>query len=257
MSRTLRLLVIEDSEDDALLIVHELRRGGFQASWERVETASSLEAALQREAWDAITCDWVMPQLSGPVALDILRRHGALAPVIVVSGQVGEEFAVTAMKAGARDFIGKQRLARLVPAIERELQEAEQRRARARDAARVAFQAQLLDAVEEAVIATDTHGVVTYWNRAAEALYGWSAPEALGQPIESLTTPEMAREAVHAIMEQLRRGESWSGEFPVRRKDGRVFRVRVTDAPVRDASGAVIGVVGVSSPSRGDDEHGG
>lgn len=138
MSTVLRLLLIEDSDDDAELIMRALRRGGYELHWERVDDAPALLAALARQSWDVITCDWVMPQLRAPRALEIVRERGGDAAVLVVSGEVGEEFAVTAMKAGAHDFISKQRLARLVPAVERELADADARRGRRRAEAALA-----------------------------------------------------------------------------------------------------------------------
>ena len=131
-STPLRILLVEDSECDAELLLDELRRGGYAPVSERVETAAALTAALRRQPWDVITCDWVMPRFSGPAALTLLREHQIDIPIIVVSGQIGEEYAVTAMKAGAHDFISKSDLARLCPAIERELREAEARRTRKR-----------------------------------------------------------------------------------------------------------------------------
>jgi DNA-binding response OmpR family regulator len=95
------LLLVEDDEDDALLVVRELERGGYEPSWERVDTATALVSAIEREPWDVITCDWVMPQFSAPVALALLREHRVDAPIIIVTGEVGEEVAVTGMKAGA------------------------------------------------------------------------------------------------------------------------------------------------------------
>ena len=135
MAAPLRVLLIEDSEADALLLLRELRRGGYDPASERVDTAAALNAALTRQQWDLITCDWVMPQFSAPAALQLIQRSGCDVPIIIVSGEVGEEVAVSAMKAGAHDYVGKHKLARLVPAIERELREAENRRARTRAAA--------------------------------------------------------------------------------------------------------------------------
>lgn len=106
----LRVLLIDDSELDAQLVVEELRRGGYAPEWERVDTAAESEAALDRQLWDVIICDWVMPQFSGMDALALLRERHTNLPIIVVSGQVGEEIAVTAMRAGAHDFISKQNL---------------------------------------------------------------------------------------------------------------------------------------------------
>ncbi|MEW6219846.1 MAG: ATP-binding protein [Thermodesulfobacteriota bacterium] len=128
MSKELRVLIVEDSEDDALLLLRELRRGGYQPVWERVETAAAMEAALAAGPWDVIISDYVMPRLSGLDALDILHDTGQDLPFIIVSGNIGEDIAVGAMKAGAHDYILKGRMARLVPAVERELREAEVRR---------------------------------------------------------------------------------------------------------------------------------
>ncbi len=111
---------------------------------------------------------------------------------------------------------------------------------------RVRFQARLLDAVGEAVIATDPTGHVTYWNRSAERLFGWSAREAIGTSIFELTVlPSTGQEAAE-IMDALRRGEAWSGELEVRRKDGSSFPAQVTDTPLLDPQGELLGVVGVS-----------
>ena len=126
MSTPLRVLLVEDSEVDAFFILRELQRGGFEPTWERVDTAAGLSAALARQ-WDLITCDSGMPKFSGPAALQLIQERGLKVPTIVVSGQVGEEFAVGAIKAGARDYISKHKLGRLVPAVERELHEAQNR----------------------------------------------------------------------------------------------------------------------------------
>lgn len=111
----------------------------------------------------------------------------------------------------------------------------------------VRFQANLLSAVDSAVIATDLQGRVSYWNPAAERLYGWSAAEALGQNIIDLTPAQQTREQAIEIMTQLQRSESWAGEFLVRRKDGSVFPAFVIDSPIADADGRLIGVVGISN----------
>jgi len=111
-------------------------------------------------------------------------------------------------------------------------------------AERLRFQASLLDAVEQAVIATDLNGAIRYWNRFAERLYGWRADEVTGRNILEVTPVDAARAA--EIMTRLGRGESWSGEIELRRRDGSSFPAHVTDSPILDASGALVGVVGVS-----------
>ncbi|WP_262267781.1 sensor histidine kinase [Microvirga yunnanensis] len=110
----------------------------------------------------------------------------------------------------------------------------------------VHFQAQLLNAVEQAVIATDLDGIVTYWNRCAERLYGWSAEEALGRDILELNIPAEGLPQAEEIMDRLRAGQVWSGDIVLRHKDGHTFPVHVTDSPVLDDSGQMVGVVGIS-----------
>jgi len=127
MSPQLRVLLIEDSEDDALLLARALRHGGYEAAIERVDTPDDMAAALEQHEWDIIISDYVMPQFSAPDALRLLQNKGIDIPFIIISGAVDEETAVAAMKIGAHDFISKGNLARLAPAIERELRDAQNR----------------------------------------------------------------------------------------------------------------------------------
>jgi two-component system cell cycle sensor histidine kinase/response regulator CckA len=130
MKKPLRVLLVEDSEEDAGLIERALRQGGLDPVMDRVETRDAMHAALDRQAWDVVIADHKMPRFSGLAALQLLQGSGIDLPFILVSGTIGEETAVAAMKAGAHDYVMKDNLARLAPAVERELQEAEVRRAR-------------------------------------------------------------------------------------------------------------------------------
>ena len=133
MDVPLRVLLVEDSEDDALLLLRELRRGGYEPLIERVDTAGDMEAALDERGWDLVIADHSMPKFSSSAALELLRHKGFVdLPFIIVSGRIGEDAAVAAMKAGAHDYIMKDNLARLNTAIERELREAESRKERRR-----------------------------------------------------------------------------------------------------------------------------
>ena len=132
MNRPLQVLVIEDSEDDAALLVVELRRAGYAPVCHRVETSEALDAALARQPWDLIIADYYLPQFDGLTALALVKEKGLDVPFIIVSGHITEETAVAAMKAGAHDYVMKEKLARLGPAVERELREAEVRRGRRR-----------------------------------------------------------------------------------------------------------------------------
>ena len=130
MDIPLRILVVEDSEDDVVLLLRELKLGGYKPIYKRVETAEDMHAAIAEGKWDVVVSDFIMPQFSGLEALEVLKQSGLDVPFIIVSGKIGEDIAVEVMKAGANDYILKGNLARLVPAVERELREAETRTAR-------------------------------------------------------------------------------------------------------------------------------
>lgn len=130
MKKSLRVLVVEDSLDDFDLLIRELRRGGFDPNPERVQTEGAMSAALDRESWDAVLSDWSMPEFSATAALRVLHEKGFDIPFIIISGTVGEDIAVEALKTGAHDFLVKDKLARLIPAIDREMREAGVRRER-------------------------------------------------------------------------------------------------------------------------------
>jgi PAS domain S-box-containing protein len=130
MNTPLRVLIVEDLEDDALLMVRELKNGGYDPVFERVDTATAMKEALDKHSWDAILADYSMPHFSTLGALTVMKETGLDLPFIIVSGSIGEETAVTAMRAGAHDYIFKDNLKRLVPAVERELYEADVRKGR-------------------------------------------------------------------------------------------------------------------------------
>lgn len=129
MATRLRVLLVEDSEDDTALLLHELCKGGYEVTYLRVDNAADLEAALHPQRWDLIITDHNLPGFSSAEALDMVKGRGLGLPVIIVSGSIGEDVAVEAMRRGAHDYIMKDNLARLVPAVARELREAENRRA--------------------------------------------------------------------------------------------------------------------------------
>jgi signal transduction histidine kinase len=127
MNPSLKVLIVEDSEDDMLLMLRQLRLGGYDVESDRVETSATLQAALEKKHWDLILSDYTMPEFSALDALGVLQSLNLDLPFIIVSGTIGEETAVAAMKAGANDYLIKGNLARLVPAVERELREVEVR----------------------------------------------------------------------------------------------------------------------------------
>ena len=149
MPTPLRLLIVEDSDDDAQLLARELRRADYDVTLERVDTPARLAAALAAQPWDLIISDYTMPHLRGTEALELAKRSELDIPFIFVSGTIGEETAVAAMKSGAQDYLVKGQLGRLIPAVERELREAEIRRAQKRAAAQVEREQERLRALHE------------------------------------------------------------------------------------------------------------
>jgi PAS domain S-box-containing protein len=127
MGKPLRVLIVEDSEADACIMLHQLKTGGYEPEHERVETAEAMRTALREKTWDVILCDYRLPQFDGRAAIALLKETGLDTPIIIVSGAIGEETAVAAMKAGAHDYIMKDNPVRLVPAIVREIQDARTR----------------------------------------------------------------------------------------------------------------------------------
>lgn len=130
MNRPLHVLIVEDQDDDAQLLLRELRRGAYELTFKRVETAEAMRAALTGSQWDLVIADFFLPRFNAPAALEELKATGIDVPFIIVSGTIDEEMAVAVLKAGARDFLSKSKLTRLLPAVERELREAESRRER-------------------------------------------------------------------------------------------------------------------------------
>jgi two-component system cell cycle sensor histidine kinase/response regulator CckA len=235
MTIALNLLIIEDSEDDALLLLRELRRGGYRPNFLRVETAGELQHALETRTWDVIISDYSMPKFSAITALQTVRGRGLDLPFIIVSGTIGEQTAVDAMRAGANDYLMKGQLARLIPAVERELREAVSRRERqraevARNAAEARF-AGVLATTVEAIIAIDSEYRIVLFNQSAERIFGYSALEALGQPLDILLPPEIAKAHRQHIQEYAetptpaRQMGAPGEELNGRRKDGTLFPI--------------------------------
>jgi PAS domain S-box-containing protein len=130
MNKKISILIIEDSENDAQLIIRQFKKNNYDIISKRVETAYQMQVALEEPSWDLVISDYNLPEFDAPSALTVLQKSGLDIPFIVVSGTIGEETAVALMKAGAHDYIMKNNLARLIPAVNRELSEAQTRRAK-------------------------------------------------------------------------------------------------------------------------------
>lgn len=129
MSTPLRVLFVEDSVEETALLVRQLRRGGYDPTFVRVDSADVMNAALGEQTWDIIIAEYTLSRFSAPAALDQLRERGLDLPFIIVSAGIGEDRAASAIKTGAHDYIDRENLTRFVPAVERAVREAEVRRA--------------------------------------------------------------------------------------------------------------------------------
>jgi two-component system cell cycle sensor histidine kinase/response regulator CckA len=236
MTTSLRTLIIDDSADDAELLIRELRREGYEISAERTDTEVGLKAALDDQTWDIILCDYNMPRFSGLEALTIVRGRNLELPFIFVSGAMGEDVAVGAMKAGAQDYVMKGNLKRLAPAIGRELRDAAVRRERADAEARQrvmeARYRQILSIAPDAIVALDEALHIAMFNQAAERLFGYTAEEAIGQNAEVLLPTRfiaLARDQIlrfgasQDILTQIRAPDKLYGQ----RKNGMEFPAEI------------------------------
>jgi PAS domain S-box-containing protein len=218
MSTPLRVLIVEDSADDAELVLHALRRGGYAPTCERVATAADLRAALQ-QPWEVVLSDYKMPGFSGLAALVEVRATDPDVPFILVSGTIGEDMAVQAMKTGANDYVMKDQLARLVPAIQRELKETCRRREHRRATAE---RDRLFDLSLDMLCIVDFDGHVKQFNPACEKILGWSPAEIVATPYLEFVVPDDRAVFLQKIQE-LGAGKSISAvELRFLRKDGAV-----------------------------------
>jgi len=188
-----RLLLVEDDENDALLILASLRHGGLQITHHRVWSRPALEEALAQQQWSAVLCDYNLPQFDGLAALKLVRAHDADLPFIIVSGAIGEETAVAAMRSGAQDFVMKQSLGRLGAVLVRELSEAEIRRAARAASSQLQAKEALLDSIvttaADGIAVVNTGGMIEFANPALAELTGHAAPELHGLSVQQLLRP--------------------------------------------------------------------
>jgi len=238
MGIPLRVLVVEDSEEDTLLMLRELRRGGYDVTHRRVETRESMHAALAGQAWDVVLSDYRMPHFSAPDALQVLKESGLDLPFIIVSGTVGEETAVASMKAGAHDYLLKSNLIRLCAAIEREVREAKIRLAHRQAEERLRLQGSALEAAANGIVITDRDGRILWANPAFSRLTGYSLEESIGQTTRFLKSGVQDPAFYRHLWETILAGRVWQGEMVNRRKDGSLYTEEMTITPLRDAQGS-------------------
>ncbi|MCX6897808.1 MAG: PAS domain-containing protein [Verrucomicrobia bacterium] len=251
-SKPLHLLIVEDCDDEAQLVVSLLSEGGYAVVSKRVETAEAMRAALDRGPWDIVISDYYMPQFDGLAALRLLRKNAPNIPFIMVTGTLGEEVAAGIMKAGTDDFLLKDRLARLGPVVERVLREAEERRQRKRteEALRVSEERfrQIAENIREVFWMADPQiQRMLYISPAYEEIWGRSWTDLYENPGSSLEAvhPE-DRERVIKNLAVKKDGLPFDHEYRIVRPDGAIRWVRDRGFPVKDKAGQVTQYVGVA-----------
>ncbi len=231
MNSPLQVLIVEDSEDDMLLMLRELRRGGYAVDYIRVETAAQMQAELEQRYWDIVIADYSLPVFSAPQALQLLQDLNLDLPFIIVSGKIGEETAVAAMKAGAHDYLIKGNLARLVPAVEREMREAGERQKRksaeqalreSEERYRLLFESNpnpmwVFDRETLAFLAV---------NEAAIAHYGYTKDEFLSMTIANICPSEDPSD-LGEINSTLVPGQNYMGVWKHSKRDGKLIDVEI------------------------------
>lgn len=223
MKSPLRVLVVEDSRDDAELIIREVRRAGYTVEYERVETKPSMETVLSSHPWDVVLSDWSMPRFSAMAALETLKASGLDIPFIVVSGTIGEETAVTALKAGAHDFLVKGKLARLVPAIERELREVEIRHSHRNAESRYQL---LVERLPIVVYLSPVEQITrtTYVSPQIHTILGYTPEEWVANPEfwQTRLHPEDRESVVKSVIECGRNEQFFDMEYRMLARDGHI-----------------------------------
>jgi len=237
MGVPIRLLLVEDSEDDAQLLLRELKRGGYEPAHERVATEASLAAALDRQNWDLVIGDHSMPGFSGIAALVLVRGRGLDVPFICVSGTITEDMAVAAMKAGASDWVSKGQLKRLLPAVDRELREA---KGRATLRATEASYGTLVEHAPVGIYRSNPDGKFLAVNSALVRLLGYeSADEVLGVNMSRDVYADPAERQRLLDRDTYTDREYDEVEATWKRKDGRLLTVQLSVRAVRNGSGKV------------------
>lgn len=225
MNKPLCVLIVEDSEDDTLLLVRELRRGGYDPKFERVDTAEAMNTALHSQRWDIIISDYSMPDFSAPAALELLKKSGIDLPFIIISGNIGEDIAVEAMKAGAHDYLMKGKLARLIPTIERELREVAERskRRKAEQALREnekRFRS-LIENALDIITVLDGDGTIRYESPSIKRVLGYKPEELIGKKAFEYIHPDDVQYVLTAFEQILQQpGIAKSVEFRFKHCNG-------------------------------------
>jgi len=246
----LRTLIVEDSNNDVLLIIRELKKGGYNPIYERVETAAAMKKSLKNKQWDIILCDYKVPNFNAPSAISLLKEECTDIPLIIISGTIGEETAVECMRLGARDYIIKDNFSRLCPAIARELEEAKvkNKQKQAEEALRKSEEKHraVLENIEEGYYEADIKGNLIFFNDSLCRILGYTKEELRGMNSRQFTDKENAKKLFKTFSEVYKTGEP-AKEFDwlVIRKDETKRYIEASVSLLKDSSNKSIGFRGI------------
>ena len=234
----LRLLIAEDSEDDTLLSLRLLRGGGWDIQWERADTQEKFLRCIDTEPRpDLIIADNSMPMFDAKRALELLQRRGYDIPLIIVSGTIETKKAVDLMKAGARDFLQKNDMARLLPVVQRELVEADERRQRRRIEAETRKLSNAVEQASNAIFITDRDGAIEYVNPAFEETTGYKREEVIGKNASLLKSDKHDADYFHTLWDTILHGDTFQDVMVNRKKSGALYYEEKTISPLKDENG--------------------
>lgn len=239
MTKKIRILIAEDVPEDAELELAVLRKGGFEVEWTRVEALGPFEEALDTFRPDLVLSDYSMPAFNGMDALGITREKEPLLPFVVVTGSLNEETAVECIKAGATDYVLKERLARLPVAVAGALATSDALRERERAKAELRLKSAALEAAANAIVIADRSGNIQWVNPAFTRMTGYPKEEVLGKNPRILKSGAQTGAFYRNMWQTIASGFVWRGELQNRHRDGSLYTEDMTITPVRDAAGEI------------------
>ena len=250
MPKPLNVLLIEDSEDDALLLARALKKNGYEPRIERAQTARDMSRALESAPWDIILCDYHMPAFSGLEAIDLLKKTGLDIPLIIVSGAIGEETALDCIHRGAADYIMKGNLTRLGMAVQRGLEEKAMRDHHRQDEEALRRSEEkyrtILEGIGEGYYETDLAGNFTFFNDALQRMWGYPKEELLGMNYRQYTDLETAKMLYEGHHQTYLTGiPGRYMDYEIIRKNGERLTLQQSFTLLKDSRGGAIGFRGI------------
>jgi PAS domain S-box-containing protein len=234
LKRRLRVLHLEDNENDHVLVVETLRADGMQCEFTLAKSKDEFTKVLHGDKYDLIISDFSIPSYDGLSALAVAREVSPQTPFIFFSGTIGEDVAVDSLKYGAVDYVLKQRPHRLIPAIRRALHNAEDRARLHSAEEKIREQIEFLNKAQDAILVLNLEGSVIYWNQSAERIYGWSAEEAVGKHLADLVFRGVSAPQLDEVLKAVNERGEWVGELRETTNAGKAIVVQGRCNLIRD-----------------------